>query len=285
VTGTEQVRVSIGVPSLNYGPFLGACLDSIRSQTHSNLEVLIADGGSSDESLDVVASFVAADSRFRLISTADSGQADAVQKAFIASSGEIFGFLNADDCFMRKDTVQLAVSTFNTHPEAGLVSFGGLYIDESGNARSPVRRRYHPRAGRDRIRYRTAMLQPGTFWRREVQERFPLRTDLSYVFDSWFFFQAFHAFPWIFRIEKTAGYRLHGANKSAGVRADRIRELARFEAFKFGDGSFRERYLHAVADIAHSAGQLPAGRRLAARTLYLVTNILSVATHYRLPSI
>jgi hypothetical protein len=39
VTGTEQVRVSIGVPSLNYGRFLGACLESIRSQTHSNFEV------------------------------------------------------------------------------------------------------------------------------------------------------------------------------------------------------------------------------------------------------
>jgi glycosyltransferase involved in cell wall biosynthesis len=285
VTRDEQVRVSIGVPSLNYGRFLSSCLESIRLQTHTNLEVLIADGGSTDDSLDVVARFVESDRRFRLISVADSGQADAVQKAFMASSGAIFTFLNADDCFMRQDATALAVSTFGTHPEAGLVSFGGWYIDETGTARRPVRRRYHPRAGRERIRYRTAMLQPSTFWRREVQELFPLRTDLSYVFDNWFFFQAFQTFPWIFRSERMAGYRLHGANKSEGVRPDRIRELARFEAFKFSDGAFRERYLYAVADIARLASRLPAGRRMAQKAIYLATNSLSFATCYRLPGI
>jgi glycosyltransferase involved in cell wall biosynthesis len=280
-----QVPVSIAVPSLNYGRFLGACLESIRSQTYKHLEVLIAEGGSGDDSLDVVARFVAADPRFRLVSTADNGQADAVQKAFMASSGDVFGFLNADDCFLRPDAVELAMSTFHAHPEAGLVSFGGWYMDENGTARKPVRRRYQPQAGRERIRYRTAMLQPGTFWRREVQERFPLRTDLTYVFDNWFFFEAFHEFPWIFRKERTAGYRLHGGNKSEGIREDRIRELARFEGFKFGSGSYRERYLNAVANIAQRVGQLPVGCRVAQNAVYLATNGLSFATRYRLPGI
>jgi glycosyltransferase involved in cell wall biosynthesis len=285
VTGTDHVRVSIGVPSLNYGPFLGACLESIRSQTHSNLEVLIADGGSTDESLEVVESFVAADSRFRLISTADTGQADAVQKAFLASSGDVFGFLNADDCLLRDDTVELAVSTLREHTNSAIVSFGGWYINPAGARLKPVSRRYDPRSGTEGLRRRTALLQPGTFWRRAVQERFPFRTEMSYAFDVWFFYQAFQAYGWIFRPEQVAGYRLHGGNKSAGVRSDRVLELAEFESFKYGAGSLRAWYLQRIAVAVGAAERLSRGGAGARRALYVAVNSLSAATAYRLPGI
>jgi glycosyltransferase involved in cell wall biosynthesis len=285
VTGTERVRISIGVPSLNYGRFLGACLESIRSQTHSNLEVLIADGGSTDDSLNVIGDFVAADRRFRLVSTVDTGQADAVQKAFEASSGHIFGFLNADDCLLRADTVELAAFSLREHTSAAIVSFGGWYIDQAGTRLKPVGRRYDPRSSYDGLRRRTALLQPGTFWRRAVQEQFPFRTDMSYAFDVWFFYQAFQTFDWIVRPEQVAGYRLHGANKSAGVKADRVLELAEFERFKYGDRSLRARYLRRVAAAVRASERLPRGGAAARRALYIAVNSMSAATAYRLPGI
>jgi glycosyltransferase involved in cell wall biosynthesis len=277
--------VSIAVPSFNYGRYLGACLASLEAQTYDDIEVLIGDAGSTDESLDVIASVAAADPRFRLFSRSDRGQADAVQKAFGVSRGEVFSFLNADDCFLRNDAVELAVATFRAQPDSGVVSFGGCYIDPSGNRLKPVGRRYNPRSGYEGLRRRTALLQPGTFWRRAVQERFPFRTDLSYVFDVWFLLRAYGAFPWIFRGEQVAGFRLHGSNKSAGVRADRVLELAEFERFKYGEGSLRARYLMRVAAAVSATERLPRGGADARRALYLAVNSLSVATAYRLPGI
>jgi glycosyltransferase involved in cell wall biosynthesis len=50
----KEMKVSIAVPSLNYGRFLPACLDRCAAQTHRNIEILIADGGSSDESVEII---------------------------------------------------------------------------------------------------------------------------------------------------------------------------------------------------------------------------------------
>jgi glycosyltransferase involved in cell wall biosynthesis len=279
------MQVSIAVPSFNYGRYLRACLASLQAQTHADIEVLIADAGSTDGSLDVIASFTAADPRFRFVSRSDRGQADAVQNAFDVSRGDVFGFLNADDCLLRNDSVELAVTTLQEHPGSGIVSFGGWYIDAAGNRLKPVGRRYDPRSGYEGLRRRTALLQPGTFWRRAVQERFPFRTDMSYAFDVWFFYRAFGAFHWIFRPEQVAGFRLHGANKSAGVRADRVLELAEFEGFKYGEGSLRARYLQRVAAAVSATERLPRGGAGARHALYLTVNSLSAATAYRLPGI
>jgi len=76
-----------------------------------------------------------------------------------------------------------------------------------------------------------------------------------------------------------AGYRLHGANKSAPVHEDRIRELADMERIKFGGGSLRARYLEGVASVVAHSGQV--GRRV----IYNVVNSLSFLSCYRLPSI
>lgn len=76
------MKISIAVPSYNYARFLEACLLSIQQQDYLDFEVLVADGGSSDESIGIINRFCAEDKRFILVSTKDSGQADAIKKAF-----------------------------------------------------------------------------------------------------------------------------------------------------------------------------------------------------------
>lgn len=277
------MRFSIAVPSLDYGVFLEACLGSIARQSHRDFEVLIADGGSRDDSLDIARRFARADARFTLVSTADDGQASAVQKAFERSSGDVFGYLNADDVYLHDDVLARVAAAFE-QSGADLVSFGGCYLDANGKEIAEIRLRRHPRDTLARIRYRASVIQPATFWRRAVQQAIPFRTEFHYVFDSVFFCEAARRFEWREFEGAIAGYRLHGDNKSMGVRADRVREIAAFEAIKFGPGSFRARYVRSIARLVE---MLDGGARVGAlkHAVRLGVNGLSFASGHRLPGI
>lgn len=279
------MRVTLAVPSRNYARFLPACLESIRAQDHGDLEVLIADGGSTDSSPEIIDRFVREDARFRLVSTTDGGQADAVRRCLSAASGDVLGYLNADDVFLRPDALSLAVRAFREDAGVDIVSFGGTYIDDSGAAIRPVNLRHHPLDRLEWLRFRSSVLQPATFWRRRVGEAIPFRVDLHYVFDAWFFFEAHERFRWAEHDDRIAGYRLHGGNKSAGIRADRVEELARFEAFKFGDGSLRAAYLRRLAKLLRAADRAPLVARPLKRAVYGAANALSYASAYRIPGI
>ncbi len=278
------MKVSIAVPSYNYGQYLDACLGSLAMQDHAAIEVLIADGGSTDGSLDIIQRYVRGDSRFHLVSTSDGGQADAINKALSLATGDVFCYLNADDCYLCADAISAVVDAFLQHPTAAIVSFGGTYLGAAGNSIRPVRLRYHPLDSLQLIKYRSSVFQQGTFWRRRVQERFRFRAEFRCVFDAWFFYEVFSEFTWVELAKPVGGYRLHGRNKS-GISADRVRELAAFEAFKFGSGSWRSGYLRRIADALALTARFPGGGEWASRAVYLVVNSVSFLSVYRLPGI
>ncbi len=277
MTGSSM-KVSIAVPSLNYARFLPACLDSCTAQTHRNIEVLIADGGSTDGSVEIIERYCAGDARFRFVSRADHGQADAVNRALQHATGTLFCFLNADDLYIRPDAIEQAVRAFEADPGLGLLSMGGEYVDAQGRTIRPVCLRYHPLDSPRWMKWRTAVLQPATFWRAAISREHPFCTRFHYVFDVEFFWYAYQRYRWCETTMAVAGYRLHGANKSTSVRVDRVRELADMERIKFGEHSFRGRYLDRIADIVATTGE--AGRRW----LYYIVNSMSYLTCYRLPS-
>ncbi|MEO8151875.1 MAG: glycosyltransferase [Rhizobacter sp.] len=279
------MKISIAVPSYNYGKYLSVCLESIRCQTHEDFEVLIADGGSTDGSLQVIQQFCERDSRFSLISRQDTGQVDAVIKAFSQASGDIFCFLNADDFYLCSDAFAAAVNAFADYKAIDVVTFSGFYVSESGQHVRPVRLRYHPFDHLGNMKLRSGALQPATFWTRRVTERYPLRREFDYSFDTVFFYESFQEFSWIELPKPIAAYRWHGGNKSAVISAARTLELARFERMKFGSLSIRAAYLSLVAALLFVACRVPVMGRLAARTIRVVVNGMSYVTAYRLPSI
>ena len=162
------MKISIAVPSYNYGRFLKTCLDSIYIQDYRDYEVLIADGGSTDESIEIIENFCNLDKRFKLASTSDKGQSDAIIKVFSDSTGDVFCFLNADDCFICKDALSSVINAFINYPEISIVSFSGYYINAEGHYIKPVRLRYHPLDNVSLMKYRSAVLQPATFWKKIV---------------------------------------------------------------------------------------------------------------------
>ncbi len=152
--------VSVLTPSFQQGRFLADCLESVARQTYPHLEHVVFDGGSTDGSLEVLA---AAGESVRWTSEPDDGQADAVNKAYAASTGEIVGWLNSDDGFFATDTVALVVEAFERHPEADVVFGDAGLVDERGL----ILRHHHARWRESgRLPLISPLAQPAVFLRR-----------------------------------------------------------------------------------------------------------------------
>lgn len=124
--------VSIVTPSLNQGPFIRETIESVLSQDYPNLEYLVMDGGSTDETLDVLRSF---GERLQWVSEPDKGQAQAVNKGWRRAKGVILGWVNADD-LLRPGAVRRAVDALMADPSLLGVYGDCLYIDGNGK---PIR--------------------------------------------------------------------------------------------------------------------------------------------------
>jgi glycosyltransferase involved in cell wall biosynthesis len=154
--------VSIVMPSLNSGRHIGEAIQSVLDQEHSELELVIQDGGSSDQTLDVVRSFD--DSRISWISEPDGGQSDALNKAIRRSRGEWILWLNADD---RLATGAFARVVPQLLPEQSGVVHGDFgMIDAEGR----IVKRYActPMTSRRLLRHGAYVFSASVFFRRSL---------------------------------------------------------------------------------------------------------------------
>jgi glycosyltransferase involved in cell wall biosynthesis len=155
--------VSILTPSFEQGRFLRDCLDSVARQTYSPIEHVVFDGGSADDSPTILAERGEA---VRWTSEPDRGQADAVNKAFAASAGEIVGWLNSDDGLFAVDTIERVVAGFERHPDAGVVFGDAALVDESGR----ILRHHRSRWPAGPLPLASPLAQPAAFFRHSVIE-------------------------------------------------------------------------------------------------------------------
>lgn len=118
--------VSIITPSLNQGRFIRDTIESVLSQDYPRLEYLVMDGGSTDETLDMLRSY---GDRIMWRSGPDGGQAAAVNSGVRLAKGEILGWLNSDDTY-QPGAVKAAVDHLTAHPETAVVYGDAYYIDE-----------------------------------------------------------------------------------------------------------------------------------------------------------
>ena len=97
--GKPLPLVSIVMPSLNQGQYIEAAVMSVLEQSWRRLELVVQDGGSSDETLAILQRISGQDSRLKYSSSPDSGPAQALNRALAKTKGTIIGWLNADDLY------------------------------------------------------------------------------------------------------------------------------------------------------------------------------------------
>ena len=128
----DNPLVSIITPVLNGIKYLEACIESVLSQSYPYIEHIFVDGGSSDGTLDMLASYRARyPDRIRFISEPDKGACDAWNKGWRMAKGEIFGWLGSDDVY-EPDAITTVVEFFRSNPDAYFVFGDRNFINEKG---------------------------------------------------------------------------------------------------------------------------------------------------------
>src|SRR5436190_21083496 len=95
---TAFPKISVVTPSYNQGQFLEATITSILDQKYPNLEYIIMDGGSTDNSIEIIKKYEKHLSYWQ--SQKDRGQNHAITEGFKHATGEIFAYLNSDDKYL-----------------------------------------------------------------------------------------------------------------------------------------------------------------------------------------
>lgn len=129
---TGLPKVSIVTPAYNQGEYLAAAMRSVLTQDYANLEYLVIDDGSSDDSL-AVAQAVAAEfpGRVTVRTQANAGQAETLNRGWAACGGEILGYLSSDDVLL-PGAVSRLVARLQQRPDVSLVYADFWLIDPAG---------------------------------------------------------------------------------------------------------------------------------------------------------
>lgn len=90
------MKISIIIPSYNLGQYIKRTIESVLSQDYLNKELIVVDGGSTDNTIDILRSY---GDKIFWISEEDNGQSDAINKGFKMASGEVVAWINADDYY------------------------------------------------------------------------------------------------------------------------------------------------------------------------------------------
>ena len=219
----DKPLVSIVTPSYNQGRFIEDTILSVKNQDYPNIEHIIVDGGSTDNTLEILKKYEGT-YNMRWISEPDEGQSDAINKGFRMAKGEIIGWLNSDDVYFTRDVISYVVKEFLKNPKIDVIYGDNVYIDKNGNflgIRKMLWWSYN-RALRGVI-----PSQPSAFFRREVVKKFQLNKDLNFVMDLEFWLKIGRECN-IKHINKiVAADRLHESTKRS-----RLKDIGKKEALE-----------------------------------------------------
>ena len=206
------MKISVVTPSFNQGAYLEATLRSLLSQDYPDLELIVIDGGSTDQSVEILRRYAPSLSHWE--SERDRGQSHALNKGFAHVHGDIWSWLNSDD-LLEPGVLIRVDEVFAQDPEAGVVYGDCVYVEEdgetviekfSGEPYSRLRHLAHRFIAQPSCFFRTRMVPPA------------VREDLHYCmdYDLWLKLAAqgikFRYVPEVF-----SRYRLHEQSKSVNA--------------------------------------------------------------------
>jgi glycosyltransferase involved in cell wall biosynthesis len=222
--------VSVITPSFQGAKFIEDTIVSIRDQSYERIEHIVMDGGSTDETAEIVARH--ADTVSRFVSEPDGGQADAIHKGFQLATGDVLCWLNADDTFA---TDAITASVAAMLKSGADVVYGDMsLIDEDGNKIGERRLSPLPRFGRQQgfVMGTLGLYQPASFWTRELLEKVG-GVDPSFQFamdnDLFVKFAAAGASFW-YTGKIVTNFRVHAGSKTSTMRDVAAQDQARIAA-------------------------------------------------------
>ena len=175
-----DIKVTIVTPSYNQGQFIEETILSVLNQTYKNIQYILVDGGSIDNTMDIVKKYQ--DRIDIVLHEKDKGQTDAINKGFRLAAGELVGWINSDD-ILYDDCIEKIVNLYLANQD-GAIYYGSKsdFIDENG---------YVFKLNVHRIPNKTHLLndnysiiQQGSFYRLDIVDKCNFLDDkLNYCMD------------------------------------------------------------------------------------------------------
>lgn len=208
--GSEWPRLSIITPSYNQGKFLEATIRSVLLQGYPNLEYIIIDGGSTDNSLEIIKKYDKY--LFYWHSQKDRGQADAINQGLEKSTGEIIGWINSDDLYVQ-GSFSKVVKTFHAHPGYIVVHGDRILLNEMGEVTGWICLPFFdPKTLIYNVCSETA------FWQRSAMLKAGLlNTSLQFAIDLEFFCRLYKYGKFLKLKEYLGYFRCYPENKSSTI--------------------------------------------------------------------
>jgi|GEM_PF-3071680 len=215
--GSQYPLISIVTPSYNYGQFIEETIRSVLLQGYPNLEYIVIDGGSTDDTVEIIKKYEQYLTYW--VSEPDEGQTDAINKGYQHCSGDIFVWLNADDAYADANCLQEVSKYYQQGYQ--LIVGECLNVDEKDkpikitdeyNGHAP------PQNFDQYLKFWSYVWlpQPAVFIAKELTDKsFPLDKSIYCVMDYQFFLKVLSHRPQSIFLNKTwVKFKYHGENKS-----------------------------------------------------------------------
>lgn len=208
------IKISIITPSFNQGQFIEQTIQSVLSQNYPNLEYIVMDGGSTDNTLSILKRH---EGKLRWFSEKDKGQSDAINKGLKMAAGDIVTWLNSDDYYLPQ-TLQKVAEEFEKNKETQWVTGDYKIVDEKGKQIQSFIPRYkgllrkHPTF--NMLSFANFIIQPSTFWKRSIIEKVGYLNEKYHLcmdYDLWLRIMKKYQ-PTIIP-SPLSSFRIHGASK------------------------------------------------------------------------
>ncbi|MEA5472263.1 glycosyltransferase family 2 protein, partial [Spirulina sp. 06S082] len=168
--------ISLVTPSYNHAKFIDRTITSILEQNYPSLEYIIQDGASTDDTLKILDKYCS--QTIQIKSQADTGQANAINRGFSQTTGEIMAWLNSDDLLL-PGTLFYIANYFHKHPDVDVVYGHRILINEQDEE---IGRWVLPPHDNDVLLWADYIPQETLFWRRELWEKVGGSVDESFRF-------------------------------------------------------------------------------------------------------